>query len=157
MSVAAAAPASAGGRCGGVVCGVVLGDVPPPPAEDDVAVLDPDGVVGGDVAEVPEHDLAGEDGPRERAHLEVSPAAALAAAQEAVGDLGHEPGDQPGVEEGDVGDPDHAKDERHHEEEEVGRSAQRPVRLQAGDVRDLYRRKLVLQDEMDEKWNESRV
>ena len=77
---------------------------------------------------------------------------APAAAQEAVGDLGHEPGDEPGVEEGDVGDPDHAKDERHHEEEEVGRSAKRPVRLQAGDVRDLYRRKLVLQDEMDVNW-----
>ena len=64
----------------------------------------------------------------------------------------HEPGDEPGVEEGDVGDPDHGEDERHHEEEEVGRGAQRPVRPQTGDVGDLHRRKLVLQDEMDVKW-----
>ena len=73
-------------------------------------------------------------------YLEVS----AVAADESVGDLGDEPRHQPRVEEGDVGDPDHAEDERHHEEQEVGRGAERPVGLEAGDVRYLHRRELVL-------------
>lgn len=51
------------------VFGDIFADVWPPPAKDDEAILDSDGVVRGDVTDVAKHDLTGQDTPRQRANL----------------------------------------------------------------------------------------